>query len=189
MNLKYVLLGLLKYWPSTGYSLQKRFFKPVSPTLSQIYRTLKEMSNEGLVKSDRIQQEKLPARNVFRITEDGYNELEQWLRESWKLSPIRDTSVQKLWFASLTSGEYILPNIESYKDKRKEELEYYEHEVRKVVDKNIKAYGGPLEQLYWNLALDYIQRRGRAEIEWAEAAMERISSFKLQDITKTRETK
>ena len=81
MSLKHGLLGFLSYSPKTGYELAKMFFDPIKPSISLIYRKLNEMAEESLVTFERVDQEKLPYRNVFHITPAGRAELERWLRE------------------------------------------------------------------------------------------------------------
>ena len=77
MSLKCILLGLLSYGPESGYAMHKKFLEPGRPKLSQVYRTLKEMRSEGFVTSTRENQEKLPARNLYHITNRGQKEFQR----------------------------------------------------------------------------------------------------------------
>ncbi len=79
MNLKFPLLGFLSSEPSTGYELTKKFFKPFRPIRAVVYRYLNLMLEEGLVEADRVEQEKFPAKKVFRITPKGRDVLKDWL--------------------------------------------------------------------------------------------------------------
>ena len=189
MALKHVLLGLLAYKPSSGYSLHKMFFDPARPMLSQIYRALNEMYAEGIVDFERVEQKKLPARNVFHLTKAGRGELDKWIRKPWAVGSIREPFVLILWFSRLVKKEDIIENVKTYRDKKKDELEYYNSDAKGRVQKSWKGYGNPLDKFYWDLAFDYIQRRGTAELEWAEATIKRISNLKTEHGIDTGEAK
>src|SRR5437588_126747 len=83
MSLKHALLGFLNYGPMTGYELKKFFDTSVAhfwnAELSQIYPSLKQLESEGLVEMQVDVQEDRPNRKVYSITEDGRNELVEWL--------------------------------------------------------------------------------------------------------------
>jgi len=179
MALKHLLLGLLARKPSSGYSLHKEIFVPMRPTLSQIYRTLNDMSTEGLVESDRVEQKKLPARNVFHITESGYDELCQWIRSKSELAQIREPLLQILWFGSVVDKEDILSKVRAYIEEKKRELQYYEAESIKSGRKGKKTHTSTLDIFYQNLVFDYIRRRSKVELEWAEVAAQLILEFGL----------
>jgi len=179
MALKHLLLGFLARKPSSGYSLHKDIFVPMRPTLSQIYRTLNDMSTEGLVESDRVEQKKLPARNVFHITESGYDELCQWIRSKSELAQIREPLLQILWFGSVVDKEDILSKVRAYIEEKKRELQYYEAEATKSGRKGKKTHTSTLDIFYQSLVFDYIRRRSKVELEWAEVAAQLILEFGL----------
>ena len=178
MALKHVLLGFLTFKPSSGYTLHKLFFEPVRPMLPQIYRALNEMNSEGLVEFDRVQQQTLPARNVFRLTQAGRVELENWIVGPSEVPPMREAMVQRVWFGSVVKQEDLITNIKTYIDKKKQEIEYYNTTGRENAGRSEKkGYGSPLDRLYWRLYVDYVRRRGNAELEWAEDVIRQISKF------------
>jgi PadR family transcriptional regulator AphA len=82
VSLDHLLLGALRT-PATGYELQARFrdvydhFWPAE--LSQIYRTLRRLEEEGLLTSRRQASDKGPERRVYRTTPRGLRRLRQWL--------------------------------------------------------------------------------------------------------------
>ena len=183
MALKHVLLGLLSLKPSSGYSLHKFFFEPGRPMLPQIYRALNDMYAEGFVDFDRVEQKKLPARNVFRVTPAGRAELEKWVEGPSSVPPFREAIMQRVWFGSVAKNEGITANIKAYIEKKKEEIEYYHNKGRELSEKSLKrGYGGPLDKFYRNLAFDYIQRRGKVELEWAEDAIRQIANLNPEDV-------
>ena len=61
MSLKYAILGFLSYKSFSGYDLKKAFDNSVrhfwSANQSQIYRTLAQLDEEGLVAKEVIERE------------------------------------------------------------------------------------------------------------------------------------
>ncbi|MBL7208477.1 MAG: PadR family transcriptional regulator [Dehalococcoidia bacterium] len=182
MSLKHGLLGFLSYAPRTGYELGKMFFDPIQPSLSLIYRKLSEMADEGLVTFERVNQEKLPYRNVFHVTQAGRNELKRWLREPVILVPDRNPLLIQLWFGSRVHKEDIIADIEAYADQLREQLEYYKTEASAAVERGLKESATALDRAYWSLVVDSIIQHYESALEWANAAKKRISSFESTDV-------
>jgi DNA-binding PadR family transcriptional regulator len=90
--IKFLLLGLLAEAPRHGYELKSLFEQlfggtwPLNP--GQVYMTLERLEEAGLVTSQRVEQELLPDRRVYSITEDGRQELKLWTAEP-SIGPIR----------------------------------------------------------------------------------------------------
>jgi DNA-binding PadR family transcriptional regulator len=82
MSLDHVLLGALRE-PATGYDLKARFdevFRHFWPAeLSQIYRTLRRLEDDGLLTSRQESSDKGPERRVYRTTAKGRAQLRKWL--------------------------------------------------------------------------------------------------------------
>ena len=111
MALRYMILGLLREQPLSGYDLNNRFRKVVrffwSADQSQIYRTLHEMQGAGWVTVEEIRQRKNPTKKRYHITRQGKRELDRWLRRPPALAPARLTWLGQLFFARhLTHDEY-----------------------------------------------------------------------------------
>ncbi len=177
MSLKYVLLGFLIHRESSGYSLHKRFFDTTRPLLPQVYRALNDLASAGLVTSKRTANGKLPERNIFSVTQAGHAEFEHWLRDVSNVEPIRETFLHKLWFAGLFDEGVVRAIVEAMAAKRKKELEYYQKLADGLDGQSPRFYRSIWNKLVWRLAFDYLLRRARAELEWAEAALVEIGRF------------
>ena len=83
--LKYAILGLLAQEPRHGYDLRNAFETLLGGTwplnIGQVYTTLSRLERDGFVESQVIPQELLPDRKVYSLTQEGKDELEQWLEE------------------------------------------------------------------------------------------------------------
>lgn len=82
MALDHLLLGILRH-PASGYAVKHEFDQVFrhfwAAELSQIYRTLRRMEDEGLLSSRSEASTKGPARRVYQTTAKGRQRLRQWL--------------------------------------------------------------------------------------------------------------
>lgn len=80
---EYALLGFLLAGPSHGYDLHQRVTANLGHvwhiSQSQAYATLKRLERRGDISARVIAQDKLPARQVFRITAAGRRRFFKWL--------------------------------------------------------------------------------------------------------------
>ncbi len=178
MSLRNHLLGLLAFRPRSGYSLHKSFFEPVRPALSQIYRTLSDMYEEGLVDFERVEQEKLPDQKVYHITEAGKAELERWLREPVPLRVGRDRFIAQLWFSPyVLDRAEVMDNIKAHREDVKRQIKWFDVEGRKLAKKGAQSSGNQMNELYWGLAIDCSIAQMKAWLKWADNALKKLSNF------------
>jgi DNA-binding PadR family transcriptional regulator len=80
---EFALLGFLIAGPSHGYDLHQRFLAELGQvwhlSQSQAYAILKRLENRGDISTRVVEQEKLPARQMLRITEGGRRRFFEWL--------------------------------------------------------------------------------------------------------------
>ena len=78
------LLGFLVAGPSHGYDLHQKFQAELGDvwrlSQSQAYAILKRLEARGDISSRQVEQDKLPARQILRITEPGKHRFEEWLK-------------------------------------------------------------------------------------------------------------
>jgi DNA-binding PadR family transcriptional regulator len=177
MSLKHGLLGFLSYGPKTGYDLSKMFFEPLRPSLSQIYRKLNLLAEEGLVECERVDQEKLPNKNVFTITDKGMDELKKWLKEPPEFVVPRETLLTKLWYGSRVSKKDMVTDIKKYSKKLRVEVDKYKTMVKPAIKSDLWGSADPLDRFYWTLVVDRTIAQYEALLEWTDHAVKLISSF------------
>jgi len=115
-SLEFILLGLLTLRPSTGYDLKKtmdisvRYISPVA--LSQIYPTLKRMTQNGLVTYRLVERRGKTDLKIYSITRAGQELFLKWLAEPHKPDPYRfDTFTLRFYFSSLLDKATLLNHI------------------------------------------------------------------------------
>jgi len=177
MSLKHGLLGFLSYGPRTGYDLSKLFFEPLRPSLSQIYRKLNLLAEEGLVECERVDQAKLPNKNVFTITDKGMDELKKWLKEPPEFVVPRETLLTKLWYGSRVSKKDIVNDIKKYSKKLRGVVERYKSMAKPAIESELWGTAAPLDRLYWTLVVERTIAQYEALLEWTESAVKTISGF------------
>ena len=80
---EFAILGFLIAGPSHGYDLHQRFVADLGQvwhlSQSQAYAILKRLESRGDILAQVIEQEKLPARQMLRITDMGRRRFFEWL--------------------------------------------------------------------------------------------------------------
>ncbi|HAM00845.1 MAG TPA: PadR family transcriptional regulator [Acidimicrobiaceae bacterium] len=107
MSVRHALLGLLSEGPKYGHQLRQEFEARTGEVwplnVGQVYTTLQRLERDGLVASDDAEAE--GPQKDFRITAQGQEELDRWLRTPPDLtSPPRDELVIKVLVAVQLPG-------------------------------------------------------------------------------------
>lgn len=130
MSLKHALLGFLSFGPATGYELKHAFENSIqhfwSADLSQIYRTLESLREEGLATMRIEHQEAKPPKHIYSLTEAGRTELLRWLEETTvELPTTRNSFLFKIFFGALLPKEKVLEHLKLFAGALQERLELY----------------------------------------------------------------
>ncbi|MDR1688920.1 MAG: PadR family transcriptional regulator [Clostridiales bacterium] len=178
MSLKHGLLGLLNYGSMSGYDLDKAFKDSLSffwqAKTSQIYRELDTMERLGWLVSERIIQGDKPNKRLYSITEDGRQELLNWLTSPeedidnalW----VKSAFLMRVFFAGETRVEQSIDLLRSYRDKCMQHSQRM-NAAHGAIAGYGEAMGGDTKTLYWKIAALYGDTYYRAGIEWAEKAI------------------
>ena len=124
MPLKHGLLGLLNYGGMTGYELDKAFNASLGffwqGQMSQIYRELNAMERSGWLTSERVIQDERPNKKVYRITDSGKTELQNWLAapeaDISDAMRIRSAFLMRVFFAGETDVEQAVKLLAAFRD-------------------------------------------------------------------------
>src|SRR5947207_13434683 len=86
-NVRQPLLALLAKEPAHGYELKlalEQIFGEAypSPNIGQIYVTLKRLEQDGLVRSEDVEQTTRPNKRVYELTPAGRDALRAWVGET-----------------------------------------------------------------------------------------------------------
>ncbi len=100
------LLALLAKEPAHGYelklALEQTFGEAYpSPNIGQIYVTLKRLEQDGLVRSQDVEQTTRPNKRVYELTPGGREALSNWVQEPSDGPRVRDDFFTKLILAPM----------------------------------------------------------------------------------------
>ena len=163
-----LLLGLLAGRSRHGYELRSAFEDlfggtwPLNP--GQVYMTLGKLEDEGSVTSEVVEQELLPDRRMYSITEGGRAELKAWTTEASD-GPIRirDEMVAKVLTAMVAESASPLDLIWA---QRRNHLQA----IAQLRDrKNDEGITPPTK-----LVLEGAILRAEADLRWLDLVEERI---------------
>lgn len=178
MSINYAILGILSYKSMTGYDLKKIIqdsdFMPWSGNNNQIYKSLTELLNKGLVTNVVKHQESLPTKKIYTITSEGLSALKEWL-----LSPTEISEIKKPFLVQLACSKQLNTNelktlIDGYESQVKMQLVMAESNRQ---DTDFLSGGSALETTIWNFISDNIRRTYENELGWIEDLRRAIANI------------
>ena len=176
-TLRYIILGLLGARPMSGYDIKQAFDRALASYWnagnSQIYTTLKKLSDAELVEVEVIVQKSRPDRKVYRLTPAGESELDRWLQEDVPDRFSKDDFLTKLFFCGETSDEVALKHLLEHRASLLKQLEHMEW-VRQQYSTRPTRRPRLLE--YQMLVRDYKEAVLKAGLEVTEKAIERLNA-------------
>ena len=120
MSLKHAILVLLETEPGSGYDLLKQFNSSVgyfwNAKHQQIYQQLKVLSEQELITFAIEKQENRPDKKVYKITNNGINELKTWISCPVKPNKVNDALLVKLYGGHLTNKENLITELQQHLD-------------------------------------------------------------------------
>lgn len=182
MTIQYAILGLLSWQSFSGYDLKKIISESDifywSGNNNQIYRSLVQLHEDGLVTQEVIYQESLPPRKVYSLTGQGRDELRRWVQSMPELPEFRHTFLIQLAWADQLSDQELMALLENYI----QELELKLHMQQEKARRGQPAPDRTSREAYlWariteNLVLTY-----HTELDWAHSLRRGLAQKGGQD--------
>jgi DNA-binding PadR family transcriptional regulator len=166
VSVKHALLALLTEGPKYGLQLRQEFEARTGEVwplnVGQVYTTLQRLERDGLVESDEADD---GPQKAFRITGEGQQELDSWLRTPPDMSsPPRDELVIKVLVAIRVPGIDVRDVIQVH---RRHLIELMQEWTRLKED-------APEDDVNFALVVDAELFRLDSVIRWLDAADGRI---------------
>ena len=176
MTLKYAILGFLSLHPMSGYDLKKRFQDSLtvhwSGTNNQIYRSLMDLYDEGLVTREVQQQENYPARKEYTITESGHRALHRWVLTEPEAPLLRNNFLIQITWADQLTQEELDSLLAQYEDEIQTQILI----TRAPRQQEILAQArSPREKLLWEMILKNRTMRFETELDWVRQLREQLN--------------
>lgn len=175
MSIKFAILGILSWKPSTGYELKKIFeessFLYWSGNNNQIYKSLIKMEAEYLVTSEIIHQDNSPSKKIYTITKEGLKELKEWISSSPEAPEIKKTFLVQLAWSDILSDQELNKLFLSYENELKLQLVM-------EIEKNKRALYSPnrstREKLLWEMISENIISTYNNELNWINETRKKL---------------
>lgn len=162
------LLGLLYGGPNHGYELHRTVVADLGQvwhlSQSQAYSILKRLEAQGNISAEEIAQEKLPPRQLLRITDTGRGHFLEWLDapSGGSTRAIRMEFVTRLYFLRLYMPEKVGPAFDRQRAEAKTHIQRLE-----------KAYAElPEDQVYNRMSLDLRLRQLNNVLDWLDECLQ-----------------
>jgi DNA-binding PadR family transcriptional regulator len=130
MSLSQAILVSLVGAAQSGYDLAKSFDGSVGffweATHQQIYRELNKLEEKGAITAQTITQEGRPAKKLYSLTEQGLQQLKDWLQQPCDLSPTKEELLLKVFAGHLVEPEAIAKEIKRHRQLHAERLGHYQ---------------------------------------------------------------
>ena len=179
MSLKHAILGFLSYAPLSGYDLKKAFDQSVRhfwpANQSQIYRTLAELDEQGLVTKEIVSREDRLDMKVYSINEAGLAELRRWLSTPLPPQDIREPLLIQVFFGGQLTDDELLNVLQHEQQTANDNLAIYTTLYDTLVERsytNVDRRSAFLS----TLTLEYGLAAQRALLKWLQAAIQRVQA-------------
>jgi DNA-binding PadR family transcriptional regulator len=171
------LLGLLTLCPMSGYDMRGMIDRSIghfwSESYGQIYPALKTLERQGLVEKRIEQKEGRPDRNVFSITPDGRERLEEWLRLPAAVEVPRSELLLKLFFGYSASADVNREHLGSFKKAHEGAVVQYAAMEKQLVRDEPNDPQLP----YWLMTLSFGRHRSEAFLAWAQESLKKLDAL------------
>lgn len=175
MSISYAILGILSWKPSTGYELKKIFeessFMYWSGNNNQIYKALLQMQDEGLVTGEVIHQDSSPSKKVYRITEDGLDELKEWVLSSPESPEFKKTFLIQLAWSDLLNAQELNELLSEYENTVKIQLLMQQEKSRLSLNSPNR---NDRETFLWDMISQNLIASYKAELDWIKHVRQKL---------------
>lgn len=176
MSLSYGLLGLLNYFPMSGYDLKKMFDDSINffwaAQTSQIYRELKALEKKGDVAARVRASGRGPNKRVYEITKQGSASLKKWLDNPPEVigEDQRNAFLVRVLHSSRIGFAKLRPQVQARLDAYQKELRQL-GEVKKKLGEYLRLSGKEENLPYWTIVLSRGRHVTEANIRWARETL------------------
>jgi DNA-binding PadR family transcriptional regulator len=182
MDLRSTVLGLLSWKSFSGYDLKRIISDSEvfywSGNNNQIYKSLIELREEGLVTYQIQLQESLPVKKIYSITEKGLSELHQSLQAAPEVPELHKGFLIQLAWAEIMTDEEILALFGKYEHEIASRLRMYQAQAE-------SSGSGPgrskREKYLWKRIAENLIAAYQTELDWVRQTQQEFLERKYLD--------
>ncbi|WP_309122045.1 PadR family transcriptional regulator [Paenibacillus sp.] len=180
MSIQYAILGILSYRSMSGYDLKKIMQEspifPWSGNNNQIYKSLVELLEAGLLTHEVVHQESSPSKKIYSISDAGSEALERWANSRPEPPECKKLFLAQLAWADVLSEEELDGLIGRYEEEVESRLRLHEEQIRRA---SFAPARTARESVLWDMINENVLDFYRNEKAWI-----RKWRAKLADVTK-----
>jgi DNA-binding PadR family transcriptional regulator len=172
---------MLSLSPMSGYELNQNVGKSIANfwqiSKSQVYGELSRLEELGLVRSTEVEQERLPDKRTYELTEAGATALDEWLSAPGH-GPrrLRSGLLLKTFFAHRMTGDRFVRLLDEYRNQAQVEREYLT-EVIENLDPQLP------ETFYTRATALYGLRQAEAGLAWVDEVKKSVPEPRTQPLS------
>lgn len=173
----YAILGILTTECKSGYAIKQFIDQSLNHfwkiSYGQIYPTLKLIVQEELAEVRTSSTPGKPDKNEYYLTSKGIETLKNWLKQPIEQLPIeRNEILLKLFFGRYQARENTVLLLQKYKQELAGRYQTYVSIEQAIINHK----DNDEDSIYWLFTLDYGKRTTKAEIDWCEFTLEKLST-------------
>jgi PadR family transcriptional regulator AphA len=173
------LLGLLSLRPMSGYDIRQMVTQSIghfwSESYGQIYPGLKRLAAAGLVEKKTERNKGKPDRNLYSLTAQGRERLQEWLKIPVSEEVARNELLLKLFFGVHVATSVNREHVTSSMEFHQRALKVYAATAKQLRQEEANDPNLP----YWLMTLNYGRHYSAAMLKWCRetlAELEEIES-------------
>jgi len=179
MSIKYAILGLLSWKPASGYELKKIFEDSSamywSGNNNQIYKSLVQLLDDGLVTNEIKHQESSPSKKIYSITDEGMLRLKEWVLEEPELPELKNTFLIQLAWADQLDDEELDDLLDRYEDRINMQLVYQQEKMNRGLQEPNR---NEREAFLWNKISENLLSNYLNELKWVQGIRKELKARK-----------
>jgi len=167
LSLTTSLLGFINWKPFSGYELKKTIADSElwywSGNNNQIYTALLELHRSGAINQEIIEQENLPAKKLYTITDKGKQLLQESLIEDPQIPEFKNVFLTLLAWADFLPEDEFNNMLESYQAELEAHVCFLKEKQRRPL---IQPERSQREAIVWNKINENILGYYQRELAW-----------------------
>jgi DNA-binding PadR family transcriptional regulator len=178
MALAHAILSLLSNDAYSGYEIAKEFQGSVGyfwqASHQQIYRELKKLEEQGLVRMEEISHEGPLNKKIYYITDLGKQTLAEWIDSETELGVVREDILVKIFAGHLVDRKILIRQLEQQRRLYQKNLLKLQETEKEVFGKTQSFDNKMLcQSLTLQMGLKYYQ----AWIDWCDESIEKLQAM------------
>lgn len=173
-------MGLLAISPMSGYDIKKKIETSTSnfwnESYGQIYPILRKLAAQGLLAKSVEEKWGRPDRHVYKLTDKGQQELQNWLVEPAEAQTERIEILLKLFFGQQVTVADNIRHIEQFRQMQQQLLQKYSAIAQQLQAKETQETDNP-HIPYWQMTANYKLHATKALIDWCDESLAKLSKL------------